>query len=243
MNIENLLNDLEASLQEDNSDHRTWNLTYFNVHRNRYRNDLKIFQEHFTEGRVLEVGSAPYHVTYLLSQFPCEVVGVDIDPERHRTYIDKHHLNIASCNIETEQLPFPDNYFHYVLLNEVFEHLRINPIQTLREINRVVHPNGKLILTTPNLYAIQNIINFFLGKGFDNPFAEFGKLESLGHMGHVREYSVPQVKTFLAGTGFQSLAVQRNSYRPLPGILRPFNLVRAVFPRYHTFQMHICKKV
>jgi len=93
------------------------------------------------------------------------------------------------------------------------------------------------------LYAIQNIVNLLLGKGFDNPYEEFQKLESLGQMGHVREYSVPQIKTFLANTGFKSVLVQRNSYTPLKGYLYPFNLVRTLFPRYHTFQMHICKKV
>jgi len=243
LSIEQAIQNLERSLQSDQSSYEEWNLNYFKVHKHRYRNDLITFQKYYSEGRILEVGSAPYHVTYLLQQFSQQVTGVDIDPDRHHHYIKQHDLKIVKCNIEKETLPFENKVFKYVLLNEVFEHLRINPIETLREIHRVTHPEGILILTTPNLYSIQNIINFLLGKGFDNPFKEFQKLELLGHMGHVREYSVPQVREFLAGTGFSSQMVQRNSYRPLPGILAPFNLVRSIFPKYHTFQMHVCKKV
>lgn len=243
MSIPEILNELETELRSDESSLREWNVYYFNVHRRRYLQDANTFREYYQGGKILEIGSAPYHVTYMLHRMSPEVTGVDIAPERHTTFIEKLGLNIEKCNIETELLPFADRSFHYILLNEVFEHLRINPIQTLREINRVLHPNGTLILTTPNLYSIQNIVNLFLGKGFDNPYEEFRKLETLGQMGHVREYSVNQIRTFLNHTGFQSLVVKRNSYTPLKGYLYPFGLVRTVFARYNTFQMHICRKI
>ncbi len=243
MNPTQIILEIEEKLREDQSDLQRWNIYYYNVHKRRYLNDAKTFQTHFKGGKVLEIGSAPYHVTCILKKIHDDVTGVDIDPVRHEKFILDNNLNIIKCNIETESIPLPDNTYHYILFNEVFEHMRMNPIETLKEIHRVLHPDGVLVLTTPNLYAIQNIVNLLLGKGFDNPYEEFQKLESLGQMGHVREYSVPQIKTFLANTGFKSVLVQRNSYTPLKGYLYPFNLVRTLFPRYHTFQMHICKKV
>ena len=243
MSTEEIINQLEKELQGDQSDLSGLNVYYFNVHRKRYINDAITFVKHFKGGKVLEIGSAPYHVTYILNQMCPDLTGLDISPDRHSDFIEKMSLNIIQCNIETEPLPFENNTFHYILLNEVFEHMRINPIKTLKEINRVLHPTGTLVLTTPNLYSIQNVVDFILGKGFDNPYDEFKKLETLGQMGHVREYSVNQIRTFLKNTGFLSHTVNRNSYTTLKGYLYPFNLIRKIFPRYHTFQMHICSKI
>src|SRR4029077_13718166 len=42
--------------------------------------------------------------------------------------------------------------------------------------------------TTPNLYRLGNLVSFAFGRGlaFD-PIFEYGKLRTVGHMGHVRE--------------------------------------------------------
>mgnify|MGYP001204078536 CR=1 FL=1 len=46
-------------------------------------------------------------------------------------------------------MPFKDNFFDLVVCAWVFEHLK-NPQQSLKEIHRVLKPNGKLIFLTPN---------------------------------------------------------------------------------------------
>src|SRR5690606_40208586 len=64
-------------------------------------------------------------------------------------------------------------------------------------------PGGKLILSTPNVYAIGNLYLFLRGRSIDNsPYREFLKLETLGHMGHVRIYSAREVEEFLVNTSF-----------------------------------------
>lgn len=49
-------------------------------------------------------------------------------------------------------LDFPDNYFDYVTMLAVIEHLS-QPEKLIREIWRVLKPNGKLIITTPKMIA------------------------------------------------------------------------------------------
>jgi 2-polyprenyl-3-methyl-5-hydroxy-6-metoxy-1,4-benzoquinol methylase len=220
-----------------------WSRNYYaEGTRQRYMYDLKLIETYHKGGKILEIGAAPYHLTYLLSRKGYDVTGIDIAPERLGSFISRNDLNIVKCDIESEALPLEDNAFHYIIFNEIFEHLRINPIQTLREMNRVLHPDGFMALSTPNLYSITNIVKYFLGMGMDNPYEEFLKLETIQHMGHVREYSIRQVKIFLEKTGFTNIEVQRKSFGRLKGMWTPFNFIRKLIPGIHALQIHICSK-
>lgn len=240
--IENseLLERLEGILVKDNGELATWSMNYYRMHRKRYLWDIQLFKRLYNGGEVLELGSAPFHLTWLLKESGAPITAVDIDPSRQETFLKESGIRAVKCNIETERLPFADHSFKYILFNEIFEHLRINPIKTLKEVQRVLHKDGVLVLSTPNLYGVRNVVNLVLGKGFDSPYEQFSKLETIGHMGHVREYSVKQVKEFLENTGFKVEEVMRVSHTPLRGLWTPFNLVRRVFPRYHRFQVHVC---
>lgn len=234
------LRQLESLIAEDQGALRDWSLNYFQHHHKRYDFDLDTIAQYYTAGKILEVGSAPYHLTWLMEKRGLPVTGIDIDPSRQKEFIQRAELEIIACNIEKEPLPFPNRHFHYVIFNEIFEHLRINPIETLRELRRVLHPDGILVLSTPNLYSIRNIVNMIRGKGFDNPYSEFNKLNTIGHMGHVREYSLRQVQEFLANTGFRIISSKTVSHYPLKGLWRLFNPIRKIFPSIHAYQVHIC---
>lgn len=60
------------------------------------------------------------------------------------------------------KIPFKDNFFDLVISTEVLEHVN-DPDIFLREIYRVLKPNGKLLLTTPNLSSWLNRVLFVLG--------------------------------------------------------------------------------
>src|SRR5690554_4671144 len=129
MTPQNNFSSLNRLIAADTSELADWSRNYFNHHQRRYDYDLKNLDRHYSAGDILEVGSAPYHLTYLIQQSGRPVQGVDIDPSRQMDFIRAAELNIVRCNIEREVLPFADNSFHYIIFNEIFEHLRINPIQ------------------------------------------------------------------------------------------------------------------
>ena len=212
-----------------------WNQRYFSEHKYRYISDLQFIQRLYKEGPILELGSLPCHLTYCLEKTLLPYTAVDLAPERASTIIRRNQLNVIKADIENESLPFSTENFSFAIFNEVFEHLRINPINTLREINRALGHEGTLLLTTPNLYSLGNIIRFLCGKGFGSPYTEFEKVEKYGHMGHVREYSVRDMKEFLNRTGFSVLEQHFSYYtstkkslkeyvkRFIYGILIPFS--------------------
>jgi SAM-dependent methyltransferase len=155
---------------------------------------------------ILELGAVPLILTLSLSELGFDVAGVDLDPSRFSDAIAQHELRVEACNIESEALPFPDASFDALILNEVLEHLRINPVHALREARRVLRPGGTLLLSTPNLRSLDGIWNLLVrGRSYaiaNNVYDEYLKLEHLGHMGHVREYAPGDVQPLLGRVGF-----------------------------------------
>jgi SAM-dependent methyltransferase len=58
---------------------------------------------------------------------------------------------------------FPDNTFDLVMLFDIIEHLE-TPFWLLKEIQRTLRTDGKLIITTPNLNAVDKFLRTILGK-------------------------------------------------------------------------------
>jgi SAM-dependent methyltransferase len=176
---------------------------YLRSHRGRFEYDLAQVREINVAGPVLEVGAFPFFFTVLLTQAGVPVTAVDIAPERFPAIIDAYQLRVEAIDIELERLPFDDASFDLVILTEVLEHLRIDPMFALSEISRVLRPGGALYLTTPNLYRIKNVLRFLVGRGLGDVATEFHKLRAIGHMGHLREYCARDVRGFLHSQNFR----------------------------------------
>ncbi|HEX6734036.1 MAG TPA: class I SAM-dependent methyltransferase [Azonexus sp.] len=195
-----------------------WHRDNLYHHGRRYLADLQLLTDLAPAGLILDVGAAPCHMTALLHCSGHRVVGIDANPERVAGFIRQFGLDIRHCDIERAPLPFADASIACVLLCETFEHLRIDPAFVLSEIHRVLAPGAPLLLTTPNVYSLPSLGRFLLGRSIADPVLEFAKLRTLGHMGHVREYSAGEVSRFLEAAG---LAVATVDYRyypsPAPG--------------------------
>lgn len=209
MNV-NPIEILWAAVKAQAGPSRGWHINDLFNHQLRYLADLQLIAALAPVGDILEVGSAPCHMTALLKLAGYAMVGVDVNPERVADLIRQLGLDVRRCDIERSTLPFKDDAFGCVLLCETFEHLRIDPAFVLSEIHRVLAPGAPLILTTPNVYSLPSFGRFLLGRSVADPFEEFGKLRNVGHMGHVREYSAREVARFLEGSGF---VVQSIDYR------------------------------
>jgi SAM-dependent methyltransferase len=83
----------------------------------------------------------------------------------------------------------------------------VKPVFTLREAWRVLVPGGTLLLSTPNLRSLRGIRNLLLrNQGHavsGGVYEQYEKLDTLGHMGHVREYTTREVSDVLARVGFR----------------------------------------
>jgi SAM-dependent methyltransferase len=221
---------------------RSWYEQYASDHSQRIAFDLDLIEREQPFGsRVLECGSVPLLLTLAMAA-RYELTGIDIAPERFAGVIRERRLNVLAHNIETDRLPFEDASFDAIIFNELFEHLRINPVFTLREVHRVLAPAGKLFLSTPNLRSVDGIFNFLVrGRAYSccgGIYEEYQKLEGLGHMGHVREYTPVEVVTFLQQVGFRVDAVV---FRGRPSGLLGAGVTR-LLPRLKPFASYIAVK-
>lgn len=192
-----------------------WLATYARNHAGRLAYDLELIDRMIEPGDpIMEIGSTPPLLTLALKRASHRVVGVDLAPERFSGCIRELELDVRKCDIENEQLPSEDGAFAGVLLNEVFEHLRLNPPAVLAECLRVLRPGGVLMLSTPNMRGYQGIRSL-VRKGRSaflqpNIYDEYAKLDKLGHMGHVREYTPRDLRELLTRVGF---GIDRVLYR------------------------------
>lgn len=174
--------------------------------------DLEIVKKYIPKkSHFLEIGAIPLMLTLPMKKLGYSFDCVDLNPSRFMETINNFDIKVHKCDIEKEILPFDDNCYEFVILNEVFEHLRINPIFTISEIRRVLKPNGILLLSTPNLRSVEGLINLvFRNKGYalcGDIYTEYDKLKKHGHMGHVREYTTREIKEFLQNINFDVIKV------------------------------------
>ena len=91
-------------------------------------------------GQLLDVGCGrkPYQSLFVVEKY----IGLDIDSEISRK------RGIADYFYDGGKFPFEDEAFDSILCNQVLEHV-FNPDNFLQEINRVLKPGGKFLLTVP----------------------------------------------------------------------------------------------
>jgi len=199
-----IIDEVEAELRRIN--HYS---PYFTQLRPGYVDDLMRIDRLYRGGPMLEIGGYPFYFSMCLRKLGLDLTTVDLAPQRANGLIRAHSLLVVKCDVEREPLPFEDHSFGMVAMCATFEHLRVDPTFALEEIRRVIQPDGVFYLTTPNLYRLGNVVSFALGRGlaFD-PIHEYGKLRTVGHMGHIREYTVSEMRRFLMEAGFGRVEVQ-----------------------------------
>jgi SAM-dependent methyltransferase len=188
---------------------------------------------------IVDVGSIPPLLVTALHRQGYRVEGLDLEPERLSSAITKLGITLRQCNVETDRLPYANDSIDLMVLNEVFEHMRIDLIATFTEIRRVLKPGGVILMSTPNGLAMHSIYRMLRHRMIGPSLHfEYEKLTRVGHMGHVREYSVNEVLEFLNQMGFE---VPELIWRANYGA-RWANLCLKAFPKLRPFVSFIIKK-
>jgi len=146
-------------------------------------------------GRLLDVGCADGSFCIPLVEMGWECYGVD--KEKQKIVVD---MPVEIVDIESEKLPFNNNFFDVVFAGEIIEHLR-DPKFFLGEVKRVLKENGVFILTTPNIVYLRDRVRVLFGKrqiALEMPF-------------HYRCYTFDCVEEILKENGFV-VEERRGSY-------------------------------
>ena len=242
-----MVEDAIACIHPDDENLSVWYRNYSRKQKTRLAFDVDYVRAYVDPGAgVLEFGSVPPILTAALSRLGFDVCGLDLMPERFQSAMDSEGLDIRKVDFEREELPMPDERYDVVIFNEVFEHLRIDPIFTLGEANRVLKLGGMLMLSTPNLTSWNGWYHFVVkGRLAPDMYIQYRKLTTVGHMGHVRIYSVGEVIAFLTRMGFEAThVIYRGRFRARTRWRRNAgNVVLRLFPRLRTSFSVVARKV
>ncbi len=170
---------------------------------------LSLVPKSTQKGKLLELGSPPFNLTLLVKKFrnfQMTLTGATADdqPRLNQTLVseafgESHQFACSCFDLERELFPFPSNEFDVVMWCEVIEHLTENPVFTLREIHRVLKPSGQLILSTPNVARVENILRLWRSLNVFDPY-HLGAI--LRGSRHSREYTLTELQKLLNQCGF-----------------------------------------
>ncbi len=125
-------------------------------------------------------------------------VGLDISCAEG---LAKGNLELMRSNF-SEPLPLDDNTADYVISTAVMEHLS-DPLFHIKEINRILKPGGKLLLTTPSKLA-KPILEFLAFK--------LGVIDRHEIADHKQYFNTAELKETLGKCGFHPADIEAHTF-------------------------------
>jgi 2-polyprenyl-3-methyl-5-hydroxy-6-metoxy-1,4-benzoquinol methylase len=177
---------------------------YYKCSRNRFFHIILLANLHVKSGgRLLDIGNAPGLLSLGLRIAGFDIDGINLNELWNDTYPDPEMVEIfrvKSCDIEQNELPYPDNTFDGIVFTEVLEHIAItNPLRILPEFFRILRPSGVILFSTPNVCNLSNIVALTRGINiFWKPDIFYGSTDR-----HNREFTPAEVVELFSKSGFE----------------------------------------
>lgn len=185
--------------------------------------------------RILDIGTTPFTL-FLKEMYPhYEVSTLDLT-DIMEVQCKAYGIQLTKCNLEKGHIPFEDNSFDVVIFCEVMEHLFAPPAEILKEVRRIMRPQGKLIISVPNIAALYQRIRLLLGI---SPLPSADKLTAIFYRGHVHEYTMGETTALLRACNFNDVRAKYvransggNTVRQL--MMRGYNLLVYLVPPFRS---------
>jgi 2-polyprenyl-3-methyl-5-hydroxy-6-metoxy-1,4-benzoquinol methylase len=149
------------------------------------------------KGRLLEVGCALGYFLKLAQNTGWEAQGVELSPWAAQYAREKTNVKVLTGKLE--DVNFQDAYFDAIVMIELIEHTQA-PDVFLKEVYRILKPDGIILITTPNSKSIH-------GKIWSRKFQEIFLI-----LEHLFLFSIPTIKRILELTNFKLIHLQTKTY-------------------------------
>jgi SAM-dependent methyltransferase len=125
-------------------------------------------------GRVLEVGAAYGVILLALKKIGYEVAAADM-AEGINSYgipLIRSGVSVLAWDIHKQTCPYSEGSFDVVIATEVLEHLQISLKTAVRRLLAPLSSHGWLVVTTPNLYTLSNLIALIKARNICETFPD-----------------------------------------------------------------------
>lgn len=157
---------------------------------------------------------------YVLDCYACDLRLTRLNKRRMDSMRNIHYKD---CNLEHENIPF-DKKFDIILCCEVIEHINFSKRlidDFIQDISRHLTDDGILIMSTPNIASLKNMIKLFLGRNiydaWDSSFVD----SKVNRTPHVHEFTISELEHIFRRNRFR-LIEKRACNRPTNKIRSPF---------------------
>jgi SAM-dependent methyltransferase len=147
-------------------------------------------------------------------------------------------------SVDGENLPFADGSFDFVSCNHVLEHI-FRTEKFVREIRRVLTPNGLAVISVPNTAAWMNRIAFLvagqpLGSEVGAESVTYGfwprflqkKLTAFEPSGHIRDFTPRSLKDLTGACGFKFAGWWAQNGGMFPTMMRNIGILLEPDPQF-----------
>jgi SAM-dependent methyltransferase len=199
--------------------------TYHTKHARRIARTLHVLLDQKPQGRLLELGTGgvvPLALKQLLPELEVCVTNFTSMEDTHHTYwasIGEHfgQFEAYAIDLESDPIPEEDEFFDWVICCEVLEHMEIDPMFMLAEVNRVLRPDGGLLLTTPNVLSSRGIAKMLMGI---EPYFYMQYNKDRSYHRHNYEYTAHSLVLLLRDAGFTGQVWTEDTFEdPIPTAL------------------------
>lgn len=191
---------------------------YDKTHIRRYARTLETLTDNIQKkDKLLELGTSsviPLALQQLRPQVDVTVTdfGYELGSTGDLTCeLNSHQRQVPYYCIDLETMPLPvsDETFDIVICCEVLEHMDVDPMFMLAEVNRVLKPGGTMLLTTPNITSTHAL--FKMLRGIEPYF--FMQYHKDGNAyRHNYEYSLGGLTSLLTAAGFDGKIWSENNF-------------------------------
>ena len=119
---------------------------------------------------LLEVGCGMGTDTIVFAKNGFNVTGIDLTPahiELAEKLFSLYNSKGTFLKGNAEDLPFDDNSYGGVYSFGVLHHTK-NTSKAIKEIHRILQPNGRAIIMLYNKWSLNNLAHYITRKGFEN---------------------------------------------------------------------------
>ena len=117
-------------------------------------------------GRVLEIGCGSGGFLSAIAQRGWQATGLDFDPAA--IAMVREQTNVSASVGELRSINYDNGHFDAIVMNNVIEHVW-NPQETLTECYRILRPEGRLVILTPNSGSLGHEIFGRHWRGLEPP--------------------------------------------------------------------------
>jgi 2-polyprenyl-3-methyl-5-hydroxy-6-metoxy-1,4-benzoquinol methylase len=173
---------------------------YYHHYRERYWRTLGFIDDALPEpsrARLLDIGSGQFALLCRkLFGAHCDVADID---SRHVDVLKRNDVGFVQVDLTSGGVPAREPY-DVIVMAEVIEHVPRPPHLVFADLRPAIVPGGRLILTTPNLYRLRNVVRLATGQRVFDTFRLPARDRPLGHF---LEYDRKQLSWHLHEAGFE----------------------------------------